>query len=118
MINLHIPVHVFDEVKPPSSLKSIHLITKIFFIYSVYIPLRPLTRIDVQCIFSVYPSFSISKLNNKLWFFSSQAFYPCFMHCRLTIYSPMSINLKENNLIFMCELISIFSCISILVLTP
>lgn len=62
MINLHIPVHVFDEVKPPSSLKSIHLITKIFFIYiySVYIPLRPLTRIDVQCIFSVYPSFSIS----------------------------------------------------------
>lgn len=71
MINLRIPVHVhvFDEVKPPSSLKSIHLITKIFFIYiySVYIPLRPLTRIDVQCIFSVYPSFSIlSKLNNKL----------------------------------------------------
>lgn len=69
MINLHIPVHVFDEVKPPSSLKLIHLITKIFFIiyiYSVYIQLRPLTRIDVQCIFSVYPSFSISKLNNKL----------------------------------------------------
>lgn len=70
MINLHIPVHVFDELKPPSSLKSIHLITKIFYIYiyiySVYIPLRPLTRIDVQCIFSVYPSFSISKLNNKL----------------------------------------------------
>lgn len=71
MINLRIPVHVhvFDEVKPPSSLKSIHLITKIFFIiyiYSVYIQLRPLTRIDVQCIFSVYPSFSISKLNNKL----------------------------------------------------
>lgn len=69
MINLHIPVHVFDEVKPPSSLESIHLITKIFFIiyiYSVYIQLRPLTRIDVQCIFSVYPSFSISKLNNKL----------------------------------------------------
>lgn len=68
MINLHIPVHVFDEVKPPSSLKSIHLITKIFFIYSVYIPLRPLTRIDVQCIFSVYPSFSISKLNNNNFF--------------------------------------------------
>lgn len=46
MINLHIPVHVFDEVKPPSSLKSIHLITKIFFIYiySVYI----------QLMFSVY----------------------------------------------------------------
>lgn len=67
MINLHILVHVFDEVKPPSSLKSMHLITKIFFIYSVmYIPLRPLTRIDVQCIFSVYPSFSISKLDNKL----------------------------------------------------